>query len=91
MEVSEKSLWTVRSTLTFDPGKDLLFFASEKVNVNELLGNVGSFRCWPNREVEPSCITITYEMMERSDDKINFTFQTHFIHSCMNILSEATQ
>lgn len=45
--------------LTFDPGKDLLFLASEKVNVNELLGNVGSFRCGPNKDVEPSCITIT--------------------------------
>ena len=47
-------------TLTFDPWwKLLLFFGSEKVDVSELLGSVGSFRCWPNREVEPSCITIT--------------------------------
>lgn len=49
----------LETALTFDPWKLLLFFGSEKVDVSELLGSVGSFRCWPNREVEPSCITIT--------------------------------
>lgn len=47
--------------LTFDPWTLLLFLGSEKVDVRELLGSVGSFRCWPNREVEPSCITITWK------------------------------
>lgn len=50
---------TWRQPLTFDPWKFLLFFGSQKVDVSELLGRVGSFRCWPNSEVDPSCITIT--------------------------------
>lgn len=60
----------LETTLTFDPWKLLFFFGSEKVDVNELLGSVGSFRCWPNREVEPSCITIT---CQRNSNKPNWS------------------
>lgn len=60
----------LKTTLTFDPRKLLLFFGSEKVDVSELLGSVGSFRCWPNREVEPSCITITCQRNKQQTNMI---------------------
>lgn len=61
----------LETPLTFDPWKLLFFFGSENVDVSELLGSVGSFRCWLNREVESSCITITCEVNNNNNNKPN--------------------
>lgn len=71
-----------KTTLTFEPWKLLFFFGSEKVGVRcEVLGSVGSFRCWVNREVEPSCITITSQRNgskpQGSDSCILYSFTSN--------------
>ena len=61
----------LETPLTFDPWQLLFFFVSENVDVSELLGSAGSFRCWLNREVESSCITITCDVNNSNNNNNN--------------------